>query len=351
MADSLESPPQHFLATWKRAGGSLRRCLAEYEERSIRALISRHDAKSSERVLAVWKLRKTGGNWRSLILTSEAIYDATLSHRSCKRRCHLATVRAITASTVSGQFLIHIDDTYDALYVHRKNKEAAIDGIVQAAANFRTVEVSLVKDADLTLIRLRSNAWLDQSSNKSQDQLGLLGSTHILRLLKRWSIGARGGGMESVQLTVAAQKLSARGAAGPRKLLLTQRALYILQGSTCQRRLSLKKLGMVSLAVPTDGRVSHAERIAQIAERAAASQQSQFALHMIDEEDAVFVCAERNGLLRHLSRHWAACHHGTPLPLALVAQAQLHVLLQLRTPRLRAPRPAESGRQGECARG
>ena len=137
----------------------------------------------------------------------------------------------------------------------------------------------------------------------SQDQLGLLGSSFILRLLKRWSVSAQGGGMESVQLTAAAQKLSARGAAGPRKLLLTQRALYvlqascphhplpptprtsaaalpvtsrtsaappapprhhthlplyILQGSTCQRRLSLKKLGMVSLAVPSDDRLSHA---------------------------------------------------------------------------------------------
>jgi len=256
------SPPQLSRVTpivsWKRVGGNLRRWLAEYEEQSIRALISRHDGKSNERILAVWKLRKTAGNWRSLILTSEAIYDATLGHRSCKRRCHLATVRAITASTVSGQFLIHIDETYDALYVDRKNKEAAIDGIVRAAAKFRAVEVSLVKDANLTLIRLRSNAWLDQSSNKSQDQLGLLGSSSILRLLKRWSVDAQGGGMESVQLTAAAQKLSARGAAGPRKLLLTQRALYVLQGSTCQRRLSLKKLGMVSLAVPSDDRLSHA---------------------------------------------------------------------------------------------
>ena len=112
--------------------------------------------------------------------------------------------------------------------------------------------------------------------------------------------------MESVQLSAAAQKLSARGVAGPCNLLLTQRALYILQaprlhhplpptprtsaaalpatsrtsaappapprhhphlphlplyilqGSTCQRRLSLKKLGMVSLAVPTDGSLSRA---------------------------------------------------------------------------------------------
>jgi len=118
------SPPQLSRVTpivsWKRVGGNLRRWLAEYEEQSIRALISRHDGKSNERILAVWKLRKTAGNWRSLILTSEAIYDATLGHRSCKRRCHLATVRAITASTVSGQFLIHIDETYDALYVDRK---------------------------------------------------------------------------------------------------------------------------------------------------------------------------------------------------------------------------------------
>ena len=59
--------------------------------------------------------------------------------------------------------------------------------------------------------------------------MGLLGSSFILRLLKRWSVGAQGGGMESVQLSAAAQKLSARGAAGPCNLLLTQRALYILQ--------------------------------------------------------------------------------------------------------------------------
>tara|TARA_B100000780_G_scaffold169031_1_gene118320 strand:+ start:136 stop:429 length:294 start_codon:yes stop_codon:yes gene_type:complete len=85
--------------------------------------------------------------------------------------------------------------------------------------------------------------------------------------------------------------------------------------------------------------------MAQNAERAAASQQSQFALHMIDEADAVFVCAERNGLLRLLSRHWAACHAGTPLPLALVAQTQLHVLLQLRTPRLRAQEAARRDRR------
>ena len=115
--------------------------------------------------------------------------------------------------------------------------------------------MSFVKDADLAVIRLRSDAWLDRSSNKSQDQLGLLGSGFVLRLLKRWSAGAHGGGMESVQLTAAAAKLSARGAANDKKLLLTQRALYILQGSTCQRRLSLKKLGMVSLALPAEVRV------------------------------------------------------------------------------------------------
>ena len=89
--------------------------------------------------------------------------------------------------------------------------------------------MSFVKDADLAVIRLRSDAWLDRSSNKSQDQLGLLGSGFVLRLLKRWSAGAHGGGMESVQLTAAAAKLSARGAANDKKLLLTQRALYILQ--------------------------------------------------------------------------------------------------------------------------
>ena len=37
--------------------------------------------------------------------------------------------------------MIHIDETYDALYVDRKKQAAVIDGIVQAAARFRTVEV------------------------------------------------------------------------------------------------------------------------------------------------------------------------------------------------------------------
>ena len=132
---------QSSIDSWKRTASNMRRWFAEYEEKSIRALISQHDGKSNEKILSVWKLRKTAGNWRSLILTSEAIYDATLGHRSCKRRCHLATVRAITACTASGQFLIHIDETYDALYVDRKKQAAVIDGIVQAAARFRTVEV------------------------------------------------------------------------------------------------------------------------------------------------------------------------------------------------------------------
>ena len=132
---------QSSIDSWKRTASNMRRWFAEYEEKSIRALISQHDGRSNEKILSVWKLRKTAGNWRSLILTSEAIYDATLGHRSCKRRCHLATVRAITACTASGQFLIHIDETYDALYVDRKKQAAVIDGIVQAAARFRTVEV------------------------------------------------------------------------------------------------------------------------------------------------------------------------------------------------------------------
>ena len=141
------------IVSWKRVNvDAIRRWLAEYETQAIRALIARHDGRSNERILGAWKLRKTAGNWRSLILTSEAIYDATLAHRSCKRRCHLATVRAITASAVSGQFLIHIDGTYDALYVHRKYKQTVIDGIVRAAVKFRAVEVALVDDADLTLI-------------------------------------------------------------------------------------------------------------------------------------------------------------------------------------------------------
>ena len=132
---------QSSIDSWKLTASNMRRWFAEYEEKSIRALISQHDGRSNEKILSVWKLRKTAGNWRSLILTSEAIYDATLGHRSCKRRCHLATVRAITACTASGQFLIHIDETYDALYVDRKKQAAVIDGIVQAAARFRTVEV------------------------------------------------------------------------------------------------------------------------------------------------------------------------------------------------------------------
>ena len=132
---------QSSIDSWKRTASNMRRWFAEYEEKSIRALISQHDGRSSEKILSVWKLRKTAGNWRSLILTSEAIYDATLGHRSCKRRCHLATVRAITACTASGQFLIHIDETYDALYVDRKKQAAVIEGIVQAAARFRKVEV------------------------------------------------------------------------------------------------------------------------------------------------------------------------------------------------------------------
>ena len=93
---------------------------------------------------------------------------------------------------------------------------------------------------------------------------------------------------------------------------------------------------MVSLALPAEaeGRVAHASGsaaapgIAQTAEDAVASQRSQFALHMIDEADAVFVCAERNSLLRLLAHHWAACHAGTPLPLALIAQAQLHAKVE-----------------------
>ena len=41
----------------------------------------------------------------------------------------------------------------------------------------------------------------------------------------------------------------------------------------------------------------------------------------------VFTCAERNTLLRQLSRYWADGHAGQPMPLALVEPAQLHVLL------------------------
>ena len=137
---------QSSIDSWKQTASNLRRWFAEYEEKSIRALISRQDGKSNEQILSVWKLRKTAGNWRSLILTSEAIYDATLGHRSCKRRCHLATVRAITACTASGQFLIHIDETYDTLYVDRKKQAAVIEGIVQAAARFRAVDVPHMKE-------------------------------------------------------------------------------------------------------------------------------------------------------------------------------------------------------------
>ena len=102
-----------------------------------------------------------------------------------------------------------------------------------------------------------------------------------------------------------------------------------------------------------EGRVAHASGsaaapgIAQTAEDAVASQRSQFALHMIDEADAVFVCAERNSLLRLLAHHWAACHAGTPLPLALIAQAQLHAkLLRRAPPRRRSPVTA-SARKGD----
>jgi len=112
---------------------------------------------------------------------------------------------------------------------------------------------------------------------------------------------------------------------------------------------------MVSLALPAEaeGRVAHASGsaaapgIAQTAEDAVASQRSQFALHMIDEADAVFVCAERNSLLRLLAHHWAACHAGTPLPLALIAQAQLHAKLLRRAPPRRRPPVTVSARKGD----
>lgn len=66
MADS--SPPQLSRVTsrvisWKRIGGNLRRWLADYEEQSIRALISRHGGTAEERILAVWKLRNTAGKF------------------------------------------------------------------------------------------------------------------------------------------------------------------------------------------------------------------------------------------------------------------------------------------------
>ena len=52
------------IVSWKRVGSNhLHRWLAEHEEQAIRALISRHDGKSNERILAVWKLRKTAGKF------------------------------------------------------------------------------------------------------------------------------------------------------------------------------------------------------------------------------------------------------------------------------------------------
>ena len=61
MADS--SPPQLSIVTsrvipWKRIGGNLRRWLADYEEQSIRALISRHGGTAEERILAVWSCER-----------------------------------------------------------------------------------------------------------------------------------------------------------------------------------------------------------------------------------------------------------------------------------------------------
>jgi hypothetical protein len=98
-----------------------------------------------------------------------------------------------------------------------QKKQEIFEAIQRAAAAFgRRVTVAVAEDADLTQLRVRSNAWLDQSSNKAHDSLGLLGSSYILRLLKRWSVGSME--MESVQLTAAAQKFSSRGTAAPRKV-------------------------------------------------------------------------------------------------------------------------------------
>ena len=106
------------------AGGFLSRW-QEHQERRIRKLILAHDGRSNERFVSTWNVRKIAGNRRSLILTSEAIYDATMTYGSCKRRTPLVTVRAITTSAVSGHFLIHIDGSYDALYVHRQARRTA----------------------------------------------------------------------------------------------------------------------------------------------------------------------------------------------------------------------------------
>ena len=68
-----------------------------------------------------------------------------------------------------------------------QKKQEIFEAIQRAAAAFgRRVTVAVAEDADLTQLRVRSNAWLDQSSNKAHDSLGLLGSSYILRLLKRY---------------------------------------------------------------------------------------------------------------------------------------------------------------------
>ena len=366
--------------TFHAAEQLIRRRWRESQLRTARALIARQEGARDEKVCGMWPVRRPAGQRRALLLTTEALYHTSTGYGSCKRRTPLGTIRAITTSSTSGQFVLHIADSYDALYIKRRGKQELIDTIVRTAAAAAAgavdsgerperVDVTVVTDGDLSQRHVRSGTWLAQASNAAHDHLGLLGSAWLLRLLKQWSAGTN----ETVQLTAAGYVVSSRGVLTPRKLLLTQQALYLLSGTTCQRRIALKRVGMASLALsksmaeenvldtaaavagaPASAPSAAAEASSSVssvlvasdnAHRVAAAQQAQFALHVVGEHDCVLICEQRNRLLEQLSRHWAESHAGAPLMVALIRQPDVHRMLQSRAHKRRKQETASRARR------
>lgn len=157
--------------------------------------------------------RKGKTQKRVLLVTNRAMYNIMPSLSVCKRRIPLQLVTAVTLSSVSNQFILHVPSEYDYHYSDAA-KEAIMETVRDAkfAAALGDLEVRHVSDASLdALCTTRVQARAARAAGVARPVGG--GGEGGARALSSSSVGKRGERGEPATRGGASEGSAAAGAA------------------------------------------------------------------------------------------------------------------------------------------
>lgn len=101
--------------------------------------------------LAVKINRKDKEQTRVLLITDKGIYNLLPNNYKLKRRINLSLVMALSVSTVSDEFVIHVDGEYDYRYKssHKQDVINILNELYRAATGKPKLPLKYLEDADL----------------------------------------------------------------------------------------------------------------------------------------------------------------------------------------------------------